>query len=53
MPIMDGITSAQKIREAEKLGQIRKVNVIIALTAANTQENYELCVQAGMNGKKN
>ena len=49
MPVMDGITSALKIREYEKKIGLEPVP-IIALTAHAYPEDKEKCREAGMNG---
>ncbi|THB70629.1 MAG: response regulator [Gammaproteobacteria bacterium] len=45
MPVMDGYTSTQKIRETEEIKDIP----IIALTANAMKEDEEKCLAAGMN----
>lgn len=45
MPVMDGITATRHIRMMT--GLKRRPN-IIAMTAAATQEDHDLCLQAGM-----
>jgi CheY-like chemotaxis protein len=49
MPVMDGITSALKIREYEKSSELKPVP-IIALTAHAYPEDRERCKEAGMDG---
>ena len=46
MPVMDGVTAAQKIRSK---GSSIHQPVIIALTAGRAEEEREKCLQAGMN----
>ena len=47
MPIMDGITAAEKIRE---LSFPKNQVPILALTANAMMEDKERCIKAGMNG---
>jgi signal transduction histidine kinase/DNA-binding response OmpR family regulator len=48
MPVMDGVTTARKIRESEKESGTRIP--IIAMTAHATWDYQERCVEAGMDG---
>jgi len=50
MPVMDGSTATQLIREYEALKQIEEATPIIALTAFVTKEDIDRCLNAGMNG---
>jgi PAS domain S-box-containing protein len=47
MPVMDGITATQKIREFEKAENRRPIR-IIAMTANAMREDKERCLAAGM-----
>ena len=47
MPVMDGITAAEKIRE---LSFPKNQVPILALTANAMMEDKERCLKAGMNG---
>lgn len=47
MPVMDGYMATQKIREAELKQQLSPVH-IGALTAHALDENYQRCLEAGM-----
>lgn len=47
MPWMNGIKSAEHMRELKKLGVIEDMP-IIALTADHSEETFERCMQAGM-----
>ena len=45
MPVMDGITATQRIRELPERQQVP----IIAMTANTFAEDRQLCLAAGMN----
>jgi len=49
MPVMDGLTATEKIREIEKAGKKKTVK-IVALTANAMKEDQDKCFNAGMNG---
>jgi PAS domain S-box-containing protein len=48
MPIMDGFTAAERIREAEKSSGLGKRLPIIALTANVMNDDRERCIASGM-----
>jgi two-component system, sensor histidine kinase and response regulator len=48
MPVMDGFTATQRIRELERQNQRAKRLPIIALTANVMSEDRESCIAAGM-----
>ena len=48
MPVMDGITATQKIRELEKERGIKKKVIIVAVTANAMKEDREKCLSSGM-----
>lgn len=50
MPVMDGCEAARIIRESEKITGRHTGIRIIALTASDTEEDRQLCIDAGMNG---
>lgn len=47
MPLMDGLSATQAIREWEKINKINPT-VIIAMTANNQEEDKQKCIEAGM-----
>jgi CheY-like chemotaxis protein/HPt (histidine-containing phosphotransfer) domain-containing protein len=49
MPVMDGFEATRRVREAERVGQGRRVPVI-ALTANAMKGDRERCLEAGMDG---
>lgn len=47
MPVMSGIETALRIREQERIGQLRRLP-IVALTASATAKDQQSCLAAGM-----
>ncbi|WCE28715.1 response regulator [Vibrio sp. SCSIO 43137] len=50
MPVMDGLTATQKIREAEAEKRENRLLPVIALTANAMEGDMERCIESGMNG---
>jgi len=50
MPVMDGLTATQKVRELESADPKRRRTPIVALTANAMRSDQERCEAAGMDG---
>ena len=48
MPVMDGYEATRKIRQYEKENGIEKAVLIIALTGSDTEQETDICLNAGM-----
>ena len=48
MPVMDGLEATIKIREEEKLNNIKKRTPIVALTANTMDNDRDKCISYGM-----